>query len=186
MADTAEQLLDLAERGFRREGYNAVSFRQLADAIGVKSASVHYHFRTKSDLGAAVVHRYTDRVISALGSPESSDDLPEKFGRMITIFSRARLQEDLICLCAMLGAEAESLPEIVRSAVNRFFDLCLDWLETVLLVEAPNAPRHIVKERAAALLSMLEGAMVVSGSMDDTDVFDGVCQQALCLAAAPY
>ena len=35
-------------------GYNSLSFRELAKEIGIKSASVHYYFPTKGDLGAAL------------------------------------------------------------------------------------------------------------------------------------
>src|SRR5476649_1984467 len=42
------------------QGYNSLSFRELAKQIGIKSASVHYYFPTKGDLGAALAREYTD------------------------------------------------------------------------------------------------------------------------------
>lgn len=62
-----EQLLDIAEGMIRLGGYNSVSFRTLAEMAGIKSASVHYHFPTKEDLGSALAERYTDKFLSALG-----------------------------------------------------------------------------------------------------------------------
>ena len=61
--DRVGALLNAAERRVRRSGYNAVSFRDLADDVGIKSASVHYHFPQKADLGVALVERYARRVL---------------------------------------------------------------------------------------------------------------------------
>ena len=61
MADRRSAILDVAERRIRAHGYNGFSFREIADEIGIKSASVHYHFPTKADLAAAVAKRYRER-----------------------------------------------------------------------------------------------------------------------------
>ena len=184
MSDTAERLLDLAEKRFRTEGYNAVSFRQLADEIGVKSASVHYHFPTKEALGVAVVDRYRKRIGDSMGDPLTLETRAERITRLVEVFRTARLREGMICLCGMLGAEAVGLPPTVRESVNGFFRMCLDWLDAALA--EPGVPGGTVRARSLAVLSMLEGAMVVSGSMDDTDGFEEVCRQATALASSPY
>jgi len=60
------QLLDCAEGLIQTRGFNDFSFRDLADSVGISSASVHHHYRTKEDLGIAVTSRYTERFISKL------------------------------------------------------------------------------------------------------------------------
>ena len=62
-----DRILEAAEARLRSDGYGAVSFRDLANDVGVKSASVHYHFPRKEDLGVAVVKAYTEKVFAALG-----------------------------------------------------------------------------------------------------------------------
>ena len=52
--DSAKQILDIAERRMRQTGYNAVSYRDIAAEMGIKSASLHYHFPKKEDLGVAL------------------------------------------------------------------------------------------------------------------------------------
>jgi AcrR family transcriptional regulator len=71
---TVEVLLDAAEKRIRKCGYNAVSFRDLAVDADIKSASVHYHFPRKEDLGLALVQRYS--TVAALRSAR-----PELRGR---------------------------------------------------------------------------------------------------------
>src|SRR5690348_8236737 len=59
-ADMREALLAAGRATVQAHGYNALSFRNLADEVGIKSASVHYHFPTKGDLAAALARRYTE------------------------------------------------------------------------------------------------------------------------------
>src|SRR6266404_5647499 len=58
--------MDLAEADIRKAGYAGFSFRDLAAEIGIKSASVHYHFPTKATMAAAVARRYGDRFLAAV------------------------------------------------------------------------------------------------------------------------
>ncbi len=168
--DMARTLIDLAERRIRTEGYNAVSFRQLADAVGVKSASVHYHFPTKANLGEAVVESYVARFMDQLGPPDAAGESPQdRFERFLEIFRHAIEDEEMICLCAMLGAEIGGLPEPVKAAVAVFFTQAQQWLEEGF----QGGP--IGAEEAAALaaltLAALEGGMVVAAARGDADSY---------------
>ena len=64
-----DAILDIAEAMIRNAGFNAFSTRDVANAVGIKSASVHYHFPTKADMGVAVTERYTSRFLEQLGDP---------------------------------------------------------------------------------------------------------------------
>ena len=65
---TAEQILDVAETLIQTRSYSAFSYQDIADALGIRKASIHYHFATKADLGIAVVDRYAERFGSALAA----------------------------------------------------------------------------------------------------------------------
>ena len=69
MSSKRDEILDVAEALIRTSGFNGFSTRDVADAVGIKAASVHYHFPTKADIGVAVTERYTDRFLEALGDP---------------------------------------------------------------------------------------------------------------------
>ncbi len=47
MSSIAESIMDAAELRMRGGGFNGFSFREIADDVGIKSSSVHYHFPTK-------------------------------------------------------------------------------------------------------------------------------------------
>lgn len=52
VATPKEQLLHEAEKLLRTRGYAAFSYGHLSEIIGIRKASIHYHFRTKEALGA--------------------------------------------------------------------------------------------------------------------------------------
>jgi AcrR family transcriptional regulator len=62
MNDTRERILDTAERLFAERGYGATSLRSIIAEAKVNLAAVHYHFRTKEALLAAVLSRRLEPV----------------------------------------------------------------------------------------------------------------------------
>jgi TetR/AcrR family transcriptional repressor of nem operon len=65
-SNTADEILDLAETLIQARGCNAFSYQDIADKLGIRKASIHYHFPSKSDLGISVIERYTGRCGAAL------------------------------------------------------------------------------------------------------------------------
>lgn len=58
MTDTKDNILDTMQALIQTRGYSAVSYQDIAAELGIRKASIHYHFATKSELGVAVVERY--------------------------------------------------------------------------------------------------------------------------------
>lgn len=50
-----EQILDIAARQFRTRGYAAVSMRDIATEVGLRTPSLYYHFASKDELVIAVM-----------------------------------------------------------------------------------------------------------------------------------
>jgi len=169
---TKQDLLKAAQNKVREGGYNNFSFRELAKEVGIKSASVHYHFPTKADLAAELAKQYTHDFISALGEPSalsSSDTNPVKL--FIEQFKKALYQDKKMCLCGLLGAEAYALPDQVRSEINHFFRKNIAWLEQAYLCN-DGTNKEQAKQSAIKTLSLLEGAMMISIVTEDYSLFD--------------
>lgn len=169
----AEEILDVAERLARSGGYGAFSFREIARAVGIKSASVHYHFPTKEDLGEALVARYTDAFLEQLGDPADPNLRPQdKVERYVAGFRRALQDDRLMCLCGLFGAEISVLPNRVASQTRTFYERSRDWLATALADDS-RYPDEPARDRAAlALIARLEGAMILARSLGDDTMFD--------------
>ena len=104
-----------------RGGYNGFSSRDIADAVGVKSASAHYHFPTKQALAAAVGRRYMTRFLDALGAPGSQLSAASALSNYVAAYRRALVDDGLMCLCGVMGAEIDNLPSVVRLEAKYFF-----------------------------------------------------------------
>ncbi len=157
----AEQILDFAEREIRKNGFDGVSFRDIADAIGVKSASVHYHFPTKGDLGAEVTRRYADRFIEALGSPEDPSDTPaDRMTRLAGGYLDAYRADASTCLCAVLGSVVTHLPDGISTELRTFYDRLRAWVAAALAdAETSLTPSLVV--------GTLQGSMVLALATGD-------------------
>lgn len=163
-------ILQAAENMIRRGGYNSFSFRDIATKVGIKSASVHYHFPTKQDLGAAVALYYIENFINALGNPnEIHSSGKNPIDSYITAFRAALTEDKGMCLCGILAAETNALPEHVIAATKVFFVRNIQWLE-----KAYQCLGHTENSNAAAIqtVSLLEGAMISSHAMNDISYFD--------------
>jgi TetR/AcrR family transcriptional repressor of nem operon len=92
------------------------------------------------------------------------------------------LRDRRMCLCGILAAEYQTLPERMREAVIRFFDENEAWLERVLeegrragTTAFAGSPR----DTARLLVSGLERAMLVARSYHDPDRFTAAADQLL-------
>ena len=174
MTATAERIKDIAEKHIRSRGYNDFSFREIAAEIGIKSASVHYHFRTKGDLGAAVARRYTERFMQHLQQAEEEGrSVVQLLEEYIALFRRSLVDEKRVCLCGMLGAEVDSLPDEVVEETRRFFEENLKWLQGIVSRQAGVDEASAVSQ-ARHLLAALEGGMIVARTLQDISIFESV------------
>jgi len=46
--DIRTRILDIAQDLIQRRGLNAMSFKDLGDAVGIRKSSVHHHFATNA------------------------------------------------------------------------------------------------------------------------------------------
>ncbi len=50
---TSQQILDIAQRLVQTRGFNDFSYADIASALNISKASLHYHFASKAKLGVA-------------------------------------------------------------------------------------------------------------------------------------
>ncbi|MEL6532838.1 MAG: TetR/AcrR family transcriptional regulator [Pseudomonadota bacterium] len=157
MSDRRNAILDVAERLIRSHGYSGFSFREVASAVDIKSASVHYHFPTKPDLAVAVAKRYQERFAERLAAAEARGT--DRVSAWRALFHEALKQDGKMCLCGILAAQGDSLPAEVAEQARAFLTFGIASLDEV-------APGQGVR-----ILSQLEGAMLIARSAGDPSIF---------------
>jgi TetR/AcrR family transcriptional regulator, transcriptional repressor for nem operon len=187
--DTPSRILDISERLVQRRGFNGFSYADVAAELGITKASLHYHFAGKAELGEALIGRYAARFADALKEIDrSDDDARQKLAAYAGLYADV-LREHRMCLCGMLAADYDTLSEPMRVAVVRFFEQNEAWLIRVLDQGADEGTLKLSgspSETARALMSGLEGAMLVARPYGDATRFHAVANQLLhSLASAP-
>ena len=134
IATTREQLLAAAADLLQRVGYASFSFRDLADAVGIRAASVHYHFPTKADLGLALVdwfRAHSDPQMAALC--QAYPNIRERLLALADHVAEHTWSSDKSCPINLLLGEFSVLPENLQIKVRAWVDDCLAgmaaWLE---------------------------------------------------------
>ena len=173
-SDTRQTIMDAARAMVQYRGYNALSFRELAKEVGVKSASIHYHFPTKGDLATALAQRYIEDLVLYLdGLLAASEDQASCIRKYTDVFRAALLRNNRMCLCGILAAEHIDLPTEVRVELERFTQVNVRWLVQVLSLSNSEADAETVEQRAMAIFAAVEGAQLVARSRGgDVSVFD--------------
>lgn len=172
-SDKREMVMAAARTAVQAHGYSALSFRDLASAVGINSASVHYYFPTKSDLGAALGRRYTEDGGAYLATLlATSDDQRWCMDRYAAIFRGALASGNRMCLCGIMSAELDALPGNVRAEVDAFAAVNVAWIAKVLELAEPAKPEQVRKEHAMAIFAAIEGAQLVAHGCQDIAIYD--------------
>jgi TetR/AcrR family transcriptional repressor of nem operon len=181
-ADTAERILDSAERLVQSRGFNGFSYADVAAELGVTKASLHYHFPGKAELGQALIGRYAARFADALKRIDArGDDAPARLAAYARIYADV-LRDRRMCLCGMLAADYDTLPQPMRDSVLRFFDDNEAWLNDVIDQGQKEGSLRLdgsPHEAARALVGGLEGALLISRPYDDPTRFEAAAAQLL-------
>lgn len=171
--DTHETIMAIARKMVQTRGYNGLSFRELAKDVGIKSASIHYHFPTKGDLGAALAKRYTEDGLSYLEGLRADSDDPAVWMKGYTeIFRMALVNDNRMCLCGIMAAEYDDLPPEVRKEVDGFTDLNVHWLADVLSICQTHLDDEQRQRHALAIYAAVEGAQLIARGRGDISVYD--------------
>ena len=153
-------------------GYRGLNFREVAQEVGIKNASIYYHFVDKADLGAAVAKRYWEDTKVDLEALLAKTADPAKCLRQYPDMFRRSLQNDnRLCLASFMGSQYDDLPDTVRKEAQIFADVNIAWLSKVLSASAKMRPRESVR-RARAIFAAVAGAQLIARSRSDISLFD--------------
>ena len=165
-----DQVLELAQSLVQLRGFNAMSYRDLADGVGVKTSSIHYYFPSKEDLGLALLRRYRDGFRDALTVIENEVQDPKlKIKRFVDLFV-GTVRAGKICLGGMFASDYTTLPASMQAEVKSFYTENETWLANVLKQGRKmgklsfNGSPNI---KAETIFSTLEGGMITARLFKD-------------------
>jgi len=167
-----EAILAAAKSAAQNHGYNGINFRSIADEVGIKNASIYYHFASKANLGAAVANRYwqdTAQNLKTIREQSASPD--EALQRYPQIFRMSLEDANRLCLSSFMAAEYDDLPEEVKREVQCFVEANVEWLTQVLNEKEPdNTGKNA--QRGLAIYTAVAGAQLIARTRQDINLFD--------------
>ena len=187
-SDTAGRILDIGERLVQVRGFNGFSYADVAAELDMTKAALHYHFPGKAELGHALIDRYTRRFAEALAEIDARIPAPpDKLEAYAGLYAEV-LRGQRMCLCGMLAAEYQTLPDPMREAVIAFIDANEAWVEQVLTEGRRDGSITLAgsaSDAARLIVSGLEGAMLVARPYGDLARFSTAAAGLLAGFTAP-
>jgi TetR/AcrR family transcriptional regulator, transcriptional repressor for nem operon len=188
--DTRQSILDSAETLILTRGYNGFSYKDIADVVGIRKASIHYHFPSKETLGAAFVDGYFHRFVQWR---EQVDHLTvaQKLAAFLEMLQRVSNNAEKICPMGMLAAEYPTLPKSVQDSLRRLLGAMDQWLVQVMAqgqAEGYLRPEPEAPVMAKVMINAMSGSMKMARVFQDVDQLEQVfhaLKSMICLKGDP-
>lgn len=183
---TSEKIVDAATGLIKVRGYNAFSYQDVSELVGIRKASIHHHFSTKSDLGAAVVRRFSEDFGNVLRAVEATQpsglECIARFGDVAGDY----VERAEMCPCAMLASEAETLPPRVNEELRAYYAMIVNWLEHAVRRGREDGSIRVAGEThdlAQLVLASVQGAATTARCLKSRAPFDAAMRQMCSMLA---
>lgn len=183
--DIADHILTTAETLVQTKGYNAFSYKDIANIVGVKTSSIHYYFPSKADLGVAVIKKHIEllggELEQLINKKYSCKKKLELF--IESIFTNTYLSNRKMCLGGMFASDVLTLPQEIQREARVFFNRLQDWVKR-LLTEAIYKKEFCIEKKEINnevffIFSLIEGALLLARLFQDEAYFMVVKKQIM-------
>ncbi len=179
-AATRDQILNAAARLIHVQGYQSTSLDDVLRESGVGKGNFYYYFKSKEDLGYAIIDRITqafvERSLGPAFADTDADPVTQIHGFLDRVLEAQRLRKCVGgCVMGNLASELSDVHEGFRQRLAGIFDL---W--RVHLAEAVSRGRARGRLRADVdasrvaqfLVAGLEGSILLSKVAKDITVME--------------
>jgi TetR/AcrR family transcriptional repressor of nem operon len=164
-SETADLILDVAHKLVAERGFSAFSYADIAEAVEIRKASIHYHFPSKTDLVVALLRRHRQRMEDAHAGLDAGVASPvDRLQKYLAYWEACiRSMTEPFCIAALLGAELPSLPEEVQAEVGKHFTSLRQWIARTLKA---GVKREMIRLQGSAdaeaemLMAAVHGGMI--------------------------
>lgn len=127
---TRQQIAQAADRLFYERGFEATSFADIAQAVGLSRGNFYYHFKTKDEILGTVIALRLDNTQALLEAWEAGSDAPQERIRRFIHILIANQAEIMAhgCPVGTLCNELAKLDHAAKDDAAKLFALFRDWL----------------------------------------------------------
>lgn len=179
-AATRDQILDAAARLIHLRGYHGTSLDDVLRESGVGKGNFYYYFRSKEDLGFAIIDRVVERFLERTLEPAFVDPTADPLDQVRGFLDRlleAQRQRNCVGGCPM-GNLACELSDVHEGFRQRLADIFERW--RVMLATTLERGRESGRLRpdldagsaAGFVVAALEGAILMAKVTKDISVME--------------
>lgn len=184
LSNTSDAILRCARTLILEGGYNGFSYADISKVIGIRNASIHHHFPSKSDLVRTLVARYREEAQSGIAELERHVPDPASQLRAYVGFWEACIADATapICICALLAGQIPVLPEDIVLEVRAHFRALSAWLTSLLERGARQGSLHLTttaRAEAEIFMAGVHGAMLSARAYGDARMFGDIVHPLL-------
>lgn len=179
LSSTKNDILDTAETLIQTRGYNGFSYADISAIVGVRKASIHHHFPSKTDLAIEVIKRYNDTFNVCLATIAAKKIAwLDKIRAYIKLYENV-LHDDKLCLCGMLASDSETLPIEVRIEIRHFFSDNVAWLSKIVALHYSTMPKKRLNQISWQIIGSLQGGIVMARMFEKREIFSSATEELL-------
>ena len=163
---TREEILSVTRNLIQTRSYLGFSFQDVADEVGIRKASLYYHFRTKEALGVQVLleasyafRRWTDA---------TSANAEAKLNAYFDLYRWDLRAGAAMCPAGAMAPGWDCIEPELRGAVLGLRDQQIRWLTGVFSTDPRNSRR--AGNLAAFVFAACQGALLsarMTGAVED-------------------
>jgi TetR/AcrR family transcriptional regulator, transcriptional repressor for nem operon len=128
-----EDIVQLSELLIRTQGCNAFSYYDLAEALKLRPAAIHYHFPHKNDLLVAVARAAETHFEAVVQEIEAGTVSPaDQLQAFVKRIYQKPAAEGKLCIVLALGNDFTSLTPECTDALRNTATAILNWLSKLL------------------------------------------------------
>ena len=182
--DTAIRIRETAHDLIAERGYFGFSYADIAEAVGIRKASIHHHFPSKVDLVVATLKEYRTKLVEAAGGLDHNVADPLQRMKLYVQYwaECVRSNNRPICIAALLSAELPALPEEIQVEVQLHFKYLVSWVKATLKEGASRGNirlEHSAEVEAQSFVALMHGAMISARALGSPDIFNSITKAGL-------
>ena len=164
------QIIEAAERSFRKRGFHATTLREIAAEFGMSVGHIYNYFSGKDAILAALIHQKIDDFLSILTRPHpGANTLRDRLGRIVDMY----IDPEVAPIVLAVNSEAlinESVLRILKASRQRMAEYIVDLVrkDGEKVGEWTEERTAVIRHRVIATLAMLEG-LHIAVLFDDVD-----------------
>ncbi len=162
-----ERLVASAAELIHRQGVEATTLAEIAQAADVPPGNVYYYFKTRDDLVRAVIDHRTESFRELLRSLEQQPTPAARLKALIHSWTEAReLVAEHGCPMGTLCSELNKQDDGLDREAAAVFALPIDWAQA----QFRQMGRRDARELAITLLAGVQGATLLANTFHDPKI----------------